>query len=47
MRNEVLAKVVCHNLCLVIKSQIELGIEPEFWPENDEPRDVLLMPARV
>jgi transposase len=47
MRNEVLAKVVCHNLCRVIKSQVELGIEPEFWPENDEPRDVLLMPARV
>jgi transposase len=47
MKNEVLCKLVCHNICRVIKSQIELGIEPEFWPENDEPRDVLRMPVRV
>jgi transposase len=34
MVNEVLAKLVCHNLCCVILSQIELGIEPVFW-KND------------
>ena len=47
MRNEVLAKVVCHNVCTVIRWQIELGVEAEFWPENDRPRDVLRMPVRV
>jgi transposase len=31
MKNEVLAKLVCHNLCCVILSQLELGIEAEFW----------------
>jgi transposase len=31
MINEVLAKVLCHNLCCVIQSQCELGIEPLFW----------------
>ena len=33
MRNEVYAKLLCHNLCRVILSQIELGIEPVFWKE--------------
>lgn len=37
MHNEVLAKLVCHNLCCVILSQGELGIEAEFW--HDEPAD--------
>lgn len=29
--NEVLAKVLCHNLCVLIQSMYELGIEPTFW----------------
>jgi transposase len=33
MVNESLAKLVCHNLCCVIMSQAELGIEAEFWKE--------------
>jgi transposase len=37
MVNEVLAKFLCHNLCVVIMSQCELGIEAIFWPE--EPAD--------
>ena len=28
--NEALCKVLCHNLCVVIQSQHELGIEAEF-----------------
>ena len=31
--NEVLAKVLCHNLCCLIQSIYELGIEPTFWNE--------------
>ena len=29
-RNEVLAKVLCHNICCVIQSMYELGVEPVF-----------------
>ena len=37
MKNEVLAKLVCHNICCLIQSQCELGIEPTFW--DDGPRE--------
>ena len=30
MKNEVLCKILCHNICVVHQSHIELGIEPEF-----------------
>jgi transposase len=29
--NEMLCKVLCHNLCVLIQSIYELGIEPTFW----------------
>jgi transposase len=32
MKNEVLCKVLCHNICCVIHSHCDLGIEPVFWP---------------
>lgn len=35
MRNEVLGKFLCHNICCVIQSQCELGIEPVFWGEKE------------
>ena len=28
--NELLCKVLCHNICVVIQSIYELGITPEF-----------------
>ncbi len=28
--NEVLCKVVCHNICVVIQEMFELGIQPNF-----------------
>jgi len=31
MKNEVLCKIVCHNICCLIQEMHELGIEPEFW----------------
>jgi transposase len=29
--NEVLCKILCHNLCVLIQSACELGIEANFW----------------
>jgi transposase len=34
MKNEVLCKALCHNLCVLIMSQCELGIDPVFWGEE-------------
>ena len=31
--NEVLCKILCHNICVVIQSMYELGIEPTFYGE--------------
>jgi transposase len=31
--NEVLCKVLCHNVCCLIQSIYELGIEPTFWSD--------------
>lgn len=33
MTNEVLCKFLCHNICCVILSQIELGVEAVFWAD--------------
>lgn len=45
MKNEVLAKFLCHNIVVIHQSIIELGIDPVFWPEPEEvgdgPRDIL------
>lgn len=35
MKNEVLCKVLCHNVCCVIQSQAELGIEATFWSSDN------------
>ena len=29
--NEVLCKILCHNICVLINSIYELGLEPTFW----------------
>jgi len=34
MRNEVYCKFIAHNICCVLMSQVELGIEPIFWSEQ-------------
>ncbi len=47
MRNEVLAKVLCHNLSCVIHSQCELGIEPVFWPEEKGGGKAVILPMMV
>ena len=35
MKNEVLAKILCHNICCVIHSMYELGIDPGFWANGN------------
>jgi transposase len=34
MKNEVLAKIVCHKICCLISAMYELGIDPVFWAET-------------
>jgi hypothetical protein len=36
MVNEVLCKLLCHNLCCLIQEQEELGISPVFWKDEEE-----------
>jgi len=32
--NELLCKVLCHNICVVIQSMYELGIDATFWGKS-------------
>ncbi len=32
--NELLCKVLCHNLCVLVQAIYELGIEPAFWADS-------------
>jgi len=32
--NETLAKVLCHNLVVLIHEMYELGLDPVFWAES-------------
>lgn len=34
--NELLCKVLCHNICVTIQSMYELGIEPSFWDHGQK-----------
>ncbi len=31
--NEVLCKVLCHNICCLIQSMYELNLKPKFWAQ--------------
>jgi hypothetical protein len=50
-KNEVYAKFVCHNLCVLIAEMYSLGIEAMFPPSAEtEPagcRDILRFPTRL
>src|SRR5205085_5360211 len=37
MKNEVLCKFLCHNIVVVHRSHMELGLSPVFWPKAQEP----------
>lgn len=47
MKNEVLCKFLCHNICCVIQSQFELGIEPTFWGQQDGVPPHSTIPFRI
>jgi hypothetical protein len=36
MKNEVLAKLVCHNLCCLISAMYEMGVSPVFWVHQSQ-----------
>jgi transposase len=40
--NEVLCKVLCHNICVLIQSIYELGLEPIFWQTIEAKQPVAL-----
>src|SRR5581483_10824873 len=44
MTNEVLCKFLCHNICVVHQSQVELGIEAIFWPEDKSEEKAVVLP---
>jgi len=39
MVNEVLCKLICHNLACLVHAQCELGIESVFWKEEESARE--------
>jgi hypothetical protein len=41
MRNEVLCKILAHNVCVCIAAWYEMGIEPAFAEAQDEERHIL------
>jgi transposase len=42
MKNEVLAKLICHNICCCIQSAYEFGVEPIFATERDHDTKMIL-----
>lgn len=43
--NEVLCKILCHNICVLIQSIYELGLEPVFW--DNEPKQLVMTQALI
>jgi Transposase DDE domain len=46
MVNEVLTKILAHNICVLIQEQQELGVEPIFWGE-EKSQETNVLPMRV
>ena len=45
MGNEALAKVLCHNICCLIQSVFELGLNPTFWGADEEEPEPVAAPV--
>ena len=35
-RNEILCKILCHNIVVLIHEMFELGIVPSFWADGTQ-----------
>src|SRR5271170_366113 len=44
MKNEVICKVICHNVCCVIQEMHELGIDPVFWEDAEDEGASMILP---
>jgi len=42
MKNEVLCKIICHNICCLIQESHELGIDTAFWAETSPAQEVTI-----
>jgi len=42
MKNEVLCKIICHNICCLIQESHELGIDTTFWAETSPAQELTL-----
>lgn len=42
MKNEVLCKIICHNICCLIQESHELGIDTTFWAETSPAQEVTI-----
>jgi transposase len=40
--NEVLCKIICHNICCPIRESHELGIDPAFWAGSSDAQKLRL-----
>ena len=47
MTNEVLCKILCHNICCLIQAMYELGIEPTFWENRASKRQLSEIPLQL
>jgi hypothetical protein len=46
MVNEVLCKLICHNLTCLIQEQETLGIAPIFWKDEENLIEAEILPMR-
>jgi len=42
MKNEVLCKIICHNICCLIQESHELGIDTVFWAETSPAQEIAI-----
>ncbi len=42
MKNEVLCKIICHNICCLIQETQELGIAATFWAETSPAQELTI-----
>jgi len=42
MKNEVLCKIICHNICCLIQESHELGIDTSFWAKTSPAQQPVL-----